>query len=64
MDCLPVLTLISLMWACYFLEYFDKTLITYANVMGLQPDTDASASWFSYLALVFYVSYLVVEIPQ
>jgi hypothetical protein len=29
-----------------------------------QPDTNTSASQFSYLALVSYVSYLVFEIPQ
>jgi hypothetical protein len=52
------------MWACYFLQYLDKTLINYANVMSMQPDTNTSASQFSYLALLFYVSYLVFEIPQ
>lgn len=35
--------------------------INYANVMGLQADTNTTASQFSYLALVFYVSYLFCE---
>lgn len=56
--------IMPLMWCCYFLQYLDKTLINYANVMGLQADTGTSASQFSYLALVFYVSYMVCEIPQ
>jgi len=52
------------MFACYILQYLDKTLINYANVMGLQEDTNTSAKQFSYLALAFYVSYCVFEIPQ
>lgn len=49
------------MWCCYFLQYLDKTLVNYANVMGLQADTGTTATQFSYLALVFYVSYLACE---
>lgn len=45
-------------------QYLDKTLINYANVMGLQKDTGTSASQFSNLALVFYITYFVFEIPQ
>ncbi|TVY13479.1 putative transporter protein [Lachnellula arida] len=40
------------------------TLINYANVMGLKKDTGTTASQFSYLALAFYVSYCVFEVPQ
>jgi sugar phosphate permease len=52
------------MFACYILQYLDKTLINYANVMGLKEDTGTTASQFSYLTLAFYVSYCVCEIPQ
>lgn len=55
---------IQLMFSCYILQYLDKTLINYANVMGLRQDTGTSATQFSYLALAFYVSYCVCEIPQ
>jgi len=47
-----------------FFQYLDKTLINYANVMDAQSDTNTSASQFSYLALLFYVFYLIREIPQ
>ncbi|RDW80905.1 MFS transporter-18 [Coleophoma crateriformis] len=40
------------------------TLINYANVMGLKEDTGTTAKQFSYLALAFYVSYAVCEMPQ
>ncbi|KAH9432924.1 hypothetical protein MCOR02_007597 [Pyricularia oryzae] len=56
-------TIMPLMFACYFLQYLDKTLINYANVMGLQKDTGINTDQYSQLALIFYVSYLVFEFP-
>ncbi|ORY68537.1 allantoate permease [Pseudomassariella vexata] len=55
--------IVPLMWACYSLQYLDKTLINYANVMGLQDDTSITGDQFSHLALVFYVTYLAFEFP-
>lgn len=56
--------LMPLLWACYCLQYLDKTLINYANVMGLQEDTGITPDQFSHLALIFYVSYLAFEFPH
>ena len=53
-----------LMWSVYCLQYLDKTLINYANVMGLSEDARLSETQFSTLALIFYVSYLAVEFPH
>ncbi|KAI7348502.1 major facilitator superfamily transporter [Hortaea werneckii] len=53
-----------LMWCCYCLQYLDKTLINYANVMGLQEDANITEDQFSYLALIFYVTYLALEFPH
>ncbi|KAF2720228.1 allantoate permease [Polychaeton citri CBS 116435] len=55
--------IIPLMFACYSLQYLDKTLVNYANVMGLQKDTNTNGNQFSELALIFYVSYLAFELP-
>ncbi|KAI0127941.1 allantoin permease [Xylariales sp. AK1849] len=55
--------IVPLMWACYNLQYLDKTLINYANVMGLQEDTSITGDQYSLLALVFYVTYLAFELP-
>ncbi|KAI4868449.1 allantoate permease [Hypoxylon rubiginosum] len=49
--------------ACYNLQYLDKTLINYANVMGLQEDTGITGNQFSLLATLFYVTYLAFEFP-
>ncbi|KAI6087205.1 allantoate permease [Hypoxylon rubiginosum] len=56
-------TIVPLMWACYNLQYLDKTLINYANVMGLQEDTGITGNQFSLLATLFYVTYLAFEFP-
>ncbi|KAI3398084.1 hypothetical protein diail_9837 [Diaporthe ilicicola] len=55
--------IVPLMWACYNLQYLDKTLVNYANVMGLEEDTKITPDQFSQLALVFYVTYLAFELP-
>lgn len=56
--------IMPLMWMCYCLQYLDKTLINYANVMGLEEDTNMSKDEYSHLALIFYVSYLAFEFPH
>ncbi|KAJ6110881.1 allantoate permease [Penicillium sp. IBT 16267x] len=55
--------IMPLMWACYNLQYLDKVLINYASVMGLLTDTHIQTNQFSYLALAFYVTYLIFELP-
>ena len=55
---------VPLMLACYLLQYLDKTLINYANVMGLRQDTNISGDQYSQLAMIFYVSYLAFEFPH
>lgn len=56
--------IMPLMWSCYCLQYLDKTLLNYANVMGLQEDANVTKDQFSNLALFFYVSYLAFEFPH
>ncbi|KAF2090099.1 allantoin permease [Saccharata proteae CBS 121410] len=56
--------IVPLMWCCYCLQYLDKTLINYAAVMGLYDDASITKSQFSYLALIFYVTYLFFEFPH
>ncbi|KAK7924429.1 allantoin permease [Apiospora marii] len=55
--------IVPLMFGCYFLQYLDKTLINYANVMGLRKDTGITGDQYSELATVFYVTYLAFEFP-
>jgi len=39
-------------------------VVTYAALMGLGRDTHTNASQFSYLAMVFHISYLFCENPH
>ncbi|KAK8055185.1 hypothetical protein PG993_000412 [Apiospora rasikravindrae] len=57
------LRIVPLMFGCYFLQYLDKTLINYANVMSLRKDTGITGDQYSELATVFYVTYLAFEFP-
>lgn len=53
--------LMPLMFMCYYLQYTDKTLLSYAAVMGVIEDTHMPANGFSNLAIAFYVSFLFFE---
>ncbi|KAJ5602277.1 hypothetical protein N7510_011811 [Penicillium lagena] len=53
--------LMPLMFACYYLQYCDKTLLSNAGIMGIIKDTDMPANGFSNLAMAFYLSFLVSE---
>lgn len=52
------------MYLIYTLQYLDKTLLNYANVMGLSETTHLSKSQFSNLALIFYIAYFALEFPH
>lgn len=56
--------IIPIMLACYFLEFLDKVLINYANVMGLQQDLGLTGNDFSLMATAFFIGFAVSEIPQ
>ncbi|KAI1129207.1 putative allantoate permease [Nemania abortiva] len=56
--------IIPLMFAAYFLQFLDKVLINYANIMGLQEDLGMHGQQFSWLATAFFIAYSVAEFPQ
>ncbi|KAK5054739.1 hypothetical protein LTR84_001631 [Exophiala bonariae] len=53
--------IMPLMSAVYLMQFIDKNLINFANIMGLGKDTNTSPTQFSHLALSFWVSYLAFE---
>lgn len=53
-----------LMFMCYFLEFLDKILIGYANVMGLEKDIHLKPGQFQWLATVLYIGMAVGQLPQ
>ncbi|KAJ8113680.1 hypothetical protein ONZ43_g5101 [Nemania bipapillata] len=56
--------ILPLMFAAYFLQFLDKVLINYANIMGLQEDLGMHGQQFSWLATAFFIAYSVAEFPQ
>ncbi|OAG39523.1 hypothetical protein AYO21_06167 [Fonsecaea monophora] len=53
--------IMPMLFGVYVLQYIDKSLINYANVMGLSKDTHMSPADFSYLATFFYVTFAVFQ---
>lgn len=53
-----------LMLTCYLLQFLDKVLINYANIMGLTVSLDMSGNDFSWMATAFFIGFAVAEFPQ
>ncbi|KAL7928218.1 major facilitator superfamily domain-containing protein [Trichoderma chlorosporum] len=53
--------IMPLLAAVYFLQFPDKNLINFANIMGLGKDTHSTPFQFSDLALIFYAASFVSE---
>ena len=55
--------ILPLMCVIYGLNYLDKTTLSYAGVMGMQPDIRLTGREFSLLGSIFYVGYIAWEYP-
>ncbi|KIW13952.1 hypothetical protein PV08_06733 [Exophiala spinifera] len=55
--------IVPCMIAVYFLQYLDKTTISYTAVMGLRADTHLHGQDYSNVAMMFYVGFLAAEFP-
>ncbi|KAM6525823.1 hypothetical protein FALCPG4_011358 [Fusarium falciforme] len=56
--------LVPLMLVCYFLQFLDKVLINYANIMGLSTTLNFTGNDFSWMATAFFIGFAVAEFPQ
>ncbi|KIX01093.1 uncharacterized protein Z518_10159 [Rhinocladiella mackenziei CBS 650.93] len=50
-------------WTLYLLGYLDRANIGNAKTGGLEEDFNLSSSQYSIIVLVFFISYLVCEVP-
>lgn len=57
------LRLMPVMVACYTLQFIDKGILNYANIMGLQRDIGLHGDQFSWLATGFFIAFAVAQIP-
>lgn len=56
-------TIIPCMFAVYFLQFLDKTTISYTAIMGMRTDTHLHGQDYSNVAMMFYVGFLAAEFP-
>ncbi|BFZ62070.1 Allantoate permease [Saitoella coloradoensis] len=54
-------TIVPLLALTYFLQFLDKTTLSYTSVMGLQTDTHLKGDEYSYLGMLFYVGFLIAD---
>ncbi|MCJ1474920.1 hypothetical protein MMC13_003580 [Lambiella insularis] len=57
------LMIAPLLAAVYFLQFLDKTTLSYTAVMGLRTDTHLVGQDYSNLSMLFYIGFLVAEFP-
>ncbi|EMD40129.1 hypothetical protein CERSUDRAFT_45864 [Gelatoporia subvermispora B] len=53
-----------LMLSCYTLQFIDKVLLNYANIMGLSEDVKMNGNQFSWLATAFFIVFSVALLPS
>ncbi|GAA5883136.1 hypothetical protein JCM3774_005330 [Rhodotorula dairenensis] len=57
------LNILPLLCCIYFIQFLDKTALSYASIMGIREDTNLSLSEYSWLSSIFYLAYLIGEWP-
>ncbi|KAL9618711.1 MAG: hypothetical protein Q9160_006590 [Pyrenula sp. 1 TL-2023] len=57
------LTIIPCLMFTYFLQFLDKTTISYTSVMGMRQDTHLKGQDYSNVSMMFYVGFLAAEFP-
>jgi len=56
--------MMPILWAMYILNYLDRTNIGNAKVAGMADDLHMSSNDYSLALLIFFVGYLLFEIPS
>ena len=54
----------SFVGAMFFVNYLDRVAISFAGPSGMNHDLGLSAAQFGFAASVFFVGYLLIEIPS
>ncbi|KAI8096838.1 major facilitator superfamily domain-containing protein [Halteromyces radiatus] len=57
-------TLLPFIWSIIFIQFADKSSLSLAAVLGMLQDTHTSQSQYSFLGSVFYIGYIVWQIPN
>lgn len=57
------LHLMPTLWIMYVFNYIDRTNVSNAKVVGIEQDLGINDSRYSWLLIVFFIGYLVMEVP-
>ncbi|KAH8426545.1 uncharacterized protein LDX57_004281 [Aspergillus melleus] len=58
------LYLLPMIWIMYLLSYMDRTNIGNAKISGMEDDLNLSSNEYSIALVVFFVGYVVFEVPS
>ncbi|KAI9272440.1 major facilitator superfamily domain-containing protein [Sporodiniella umbellata] len=58
------LRLIPLLCLFYFMDYLDRANIGNASLAGIKDDLHLSSNQFSLIISIFYITYLIFEVPS
>ncbi|PSK51840.1 High-affinity nicotinic acid transporter [Elsinoe australis] len=56
-------TICPLLACVYFLQFLDKTTLSYTAIMGIRQDTHLVGQDYSNLSMLFYIGFLATEFP-
>ncbi|ORZ23512.1 major facilitator superfamily domain-containing protein [Absidia repens] len=56
--------LLPFIWAIVFIQFADKSSISISAVLGMLEDTNTSQSQYSLLGSIFYVGFIVFQLPN
>ncbi|KAI9305537.1 major facilitator superfamily domain-containing protein [Cunninghamella echinulata] len=57
-------TLLPIAWAIVFIQFADKAALSKAAVLGMLKDTNTTKSQYSLLGSIFYVGFILFQIPN
>ena len=57
------LTIAPLLAVVYFLQFLDKTTLSYTSVMGMRQEVGLHGQQYAYLGMLFYIGFIATEFP-
>ncbi|KAI9478434.1 MAG: major facilitator superfamily domain-containing protein [Benjaminiella poitrasii] len=57
-------SLLPIIFLIIFIQFCDKSALSVAAVLGIMEDANLSGSQFSWLGSIFYLGYLVCQVPN
>jgi hypothetical protein len=56
--------ILPVLCAAYIVQFMDKVVLNYANVMGIRDELHMELNEFVWAGTAFFLGYILAEIPQ